>query len=71
MLLGTSLDPRFKQIGFFSPRMASEAVKGLTSECTTVLMSRSTPAAASASTLLQDAVADRPGNYFYFVLQPV
>lgn len=67
MSLATLLDPRFKQIGFFSPTKA----KRLTSECTIVIRSQSSPAAASASTSSQDAVIERPGNYFWFGLRSI
>lgn len=69
MSLATLLDPRFKQIGFFSPTKANDAVKRLTSECTIVIRSQSSPAAASTSS--QDAVIERPGNYFCFGLRSI
>lgn len=41
MSLATLLDPRFKIIGFFSPTKANEAVQRLTSECASIIRTRS------------------------------
>lgn len=68
MSLATLLDPRFKAIGFFSPTKANEAVKRLTSECANIIRStHSQPSPAAAPTSSQDAVIERPGNYFCFL----
>ncbi|XP_024117292.1 zinc finger BED domain-containing protein 1 [Oryzias melastigma] len=42
MSLATLLDPRFKIIGFFSQTKATEAVKRLTAECSTIIRSQQT-----------------------------